>query len=190
MKIGAENKKKVIVMAALLAIALLLALYNFKGLFGGSSADSAPPSRGPAAPAGKTASASIQDPAQDPRLRTDILEASRKINYEPGRDIFHVKATPMPTPIVTVKVTPTPPPGPTPTPPPPPIPLKYYGFASRPGEPKKVFLANQNGDQRVFVVAQGDIVDRRYRLIQIQPSSVLMEDVLTNNRQPIQLTPR
>jgi hypothetical protein len=66
--------------------------------------------------------------------------------------------------------------------------LKYYGYASKPGEPRKVFLADQSGE-RVFVVGQGEIVDRRYRLIQIQPSSVIMEDVLTNNRQPIPLTP-
>jgi hypothetical protein len=66
--------------------------------------------------------------------------------------------------------------------------LKYYGFASRPGEPKKVFLTDEQG-QRQFVVGQGDIVDRRYRLVQIQTSQVLMEDMLTNHRQPILLTP-
>lgn len=191
MKIGAENKRKVIAMAVLLAIALPLTVYSFRGMFGGSSAGRPPSSRGATPQPGKTGlSASMQDPSQDPRLRTDIWEASRKIQYEPGRDIFHMKALPTPTPIVAVRVTPTPPPGPTPTPPPPPIPLKYYGFASKPGEPKKVFLAADQGDQRVFVAGQGDIVDRRYRLIQIQPSSVIMEDVLTNNRQPIPLTPR
>jgi len=190
-KIGAENKKKVITMAVLLAIALPLTLYSFRGMVGGSSAGPRPSSRGAAPQPGKTGlSGPIQDPSQDPRLRTDILEASRKIKYEPGRDIFHMKALPTPTPIAAVRVaTPTPPQGPTPTPPPPPIPLKYYGFASKPGEPRKVFLADQSGE-RVFVAGQGDIVDRRYRLIQIQPSSVIMEDVLTNNRQPIPFTPR
>jgi hypothetical protein len=65
--------------------------------------------------------------------------------------------------------------------------LKYYGYASKPGEPKKVFLSDDKGI-RVFVVGQGEIVDRRYRLIQIQANLVEMEDVLTNNRQPIYLT--
>jgi len=186
-KIGAENRKKVIAMAVLLAIALPLTLYSFRGMFGGSSAGS-PSSRGATPQPGKTGlPASMQDPSQDPRLRTDILVASRKIRYEPGRDIFHMKAAPPPKVETSVRTTPTPPPTPTPIPPPPPIPLKYYGFASKPGEPKKVFLADQNGE-RVFVVAQGEIVDRRYRLIQIQPSSVMMEDVLTNNRQPVPLT--
>jgi len=187
LKIGAENKKKVITMAALLAIALPLTLYSFRGMFGGSSAGAPPSSRAATPPPGKP-SPSTQDPSQDPRLRTDILEASRKVQYEPGRDIFHMKALPTPTPMAPVRQTPTPPPTPTPIPPPPPIPLKYYGYASKPGEPRKVFLADQSGE-RVFVVGQGEIVDRRYRLIQIQPSSVIMEDVLTNNRQPIPLTP-
>ena len=186
MKIGAENKKKVITMTVLLAIALPLTLYSFRGMFGGGSAGSPPASRGATPQPGKP-SPSVQDPSQDPRLRTDILEWSRQIKYEPGRDIFHMKALPTPTPIQQVRLpTPTPAP-PTPTPLPP-IPLKYYGYASKPGEPRKVFLADQS-DQRVFVVGQGEIVDRRYRLIQIQPSSVIMEDVLTNNRQPIPLTP-
>ena len=186
MKIGAENKKKVITMAVLLAIALPFTVYSFRGMFGGSSAGAPASSRGATAQPGKP-SPSVQDPSQDPRLRTDILEASRKIQYEPGRDIFHMKAPPPPKIETTVRTTPTPSPTPTPIPPPPPIPLKYYGFASKPGEPRKVFLADPSGE-RVFVVGQGEIVDRRYRLIQIQPSSVTMEDVLTNNRQPIPLT--
>ena len=188
MKIGAESKKKMITMAVLLAIALPLTVYSFRGMLGGSSAGPPPASRGATPQPGKTGlSASMQDPSQDPRLRTDILEWSRKIKYEPGRDIFHMKALPSPTPIAQVRVpTPTPAP-PTPTPLPP-IPLVYYGYASKPGEPRKVFLADKNGE-RVFVAGQGEIVDRRYRLIQIQPSSVIMEDVLTNNRQPIPLTP-
>jgi hypothetical protein len=122
-------------------------------------------------------------------LRLDILEASRKVKYEAGaRNPFAMGAIPIiPTPF-PVKGTPTPPPGPTPTPPPPPIPLKYYGFASKPGEPKRIFLQPEGGEQ-VYIAAQGDIVNRRYRVIQIQPTSVLMEDVLSGNRQSIKVEP-
>ena len=184
MKIGAENKKKVIWMVALLAIAFAIGVYNFRDLFGGSGA---------AAPTSISSSsqkkpAALQDPSRDPRLRLDILAASRNVRYEPGRDIFHMQAVKIEPPIASARP-PRPPDGPPapPTPTPfPPIPLKYYGFASKPGEPRRVFLAAS--DQRVFVVGQGEIVDRRYRLIQIQPNSVIMEDVLTNNRQPIPLT--
>jgi hypothetical protein len=63
--------------------------------------------------------------------------------------------------------------------------LKFFGFASRPGEPKKVFLSE--GDE-VFVAKEGDIVDRRYKIVQINNTSVMVEDVLNNNRQPIPLT--
>ena len=76
----------------------------------------------------------------------------------------------------------------TPTPPPPPIPIKYYGLVSKPGEPKRIFLQPE-GKEQVYISAQGEIVDRRYRVVQIQPTSVVMEDVLTGNRQTIQVEP-
>lgn len=187
MKIGAEDRKKVIAMSVLLAVAAAVGLYNLRGPFGSGASAVRPSAPVAASQAKKTASAGIQDPSRDPRLRLDILEASRNVKYQPGRDIFHMQAIPVPTPIAQVRAAATPPPTPTPVPTPPPIPLKYYGYASKPGEPKKVFLSDDKGI-RVFVVGQGEIVDRRYRLIQIQANLVEMEDVLTNNRQPIYLT--
>jgi hypothetical protein len=38
------------------------------------------------------------------------------------------------------------------------------------------------------VAKEGDIVDRRYKIVQINNTSVMVEDVLNNNRQPIPLT--
>jgi hypothetical protein len=187
---GAQNKKKVIAMAVLLAIAIPLALYNFKDFFWGSNTSAAPPAPS-AAPRTKIPGALPARDGSDPRLRLDILEASRKVKYEAGgRNIFTMEAVPVPTPVAPPR-----PPGPpapdtpTPTPPPPPIPLNYYGYASKSAEPRKIFL-QQKGSQELFVAAQGDIVARRYRVVQITPNSVTMEDVLTNNRQVIQLTVR
>src|SRR5437868_6168701 len=77
------------------------------------------------------------------------------------------------------------PPAPPPPPPPPPINLKFFGFANKPGEPRKAFLSQ--GDD-VFIAVEGDIVDRRYKVIHIGPTSVEVEDVLYNNRQSIPLT--
>jgi hypothetical protein len=184
--IGAEDKKKVKMLAVLLVIAIPLALYTFRDMLWGSSA-AAPPPSAPAAAPQKTPGvlASAQD--SDPRLRLDILEDSRKIKHEVGRNIFAAAPVPTPTPIAPVRPTPIAPPTPTPIPTPPPIPLKFFGFASRPGEPKKVFLME---GEHTFVAGQNDIVDRRYKVIQIQANSVLMEDMLNNNRQPIPLTPR
>ena len=70
-------------------------------------------------------------------------------------------------------------------PPPPPINLKFFGFANKPGEPKRIFLSQ---GEDVFIAGEGDIVDRRYRILHISPVSVEVEDVLNNNRQTIPLT--
>ena len=79
-----------------------------------------------------------------------------------------------------------PPPGPPPPPPPPPINLRYFGFASDSGSPvRKAFLSN--GDD-VFVAAEGEIVNRRYKILRINPTSIEIQDVLSNNTQSIPLS--
>ena len=70
-------------------------------------------------------------------------------------------------------------------PPPPPINLKFFGFASRPGEAKKIFLSE---GEDVFIASEGDVVNRHYKVLRISPTSVEIEDVLNNNRQSIPLT--
>jgi hypothetical protein len=62
--------------------------------------------------------------------------------------------------------------------------LKFYGFASKPGEAKRIFLSQ---GEDLFIAAEGDIVDRRYRVLRISPVSVEVEDVLNNNRQSLPL---
>ena len=74
---------------------------------------------------------------------------------------------------------------PPPPPPPPPINLKFFGFASKPGEPKKIFLSE---GEDVFIASEGDVVDRHYKVLHISPAAVEIEDVLNNNRQSIPLT--
>ena len=61
--------------------------------------------------------------------------------------------------------------------PPPPIPLKFFGFANQPGEPKKVFLSK--GDD-VFIAGEGEIVDRRYKVVRISATSVEIQDVVVS----------
>ncbi len=188
MKLGAENRKEVIVMAVLLVIAVPLVLYTFKDALWGNNAAAAPSEPSAALQMKASGTMAVQD-SSDPRLRIDILEASRQVKYETGRNIFAKEAPVIPKVEAQVRYGPDlPPPPPTPTPFPP-IPLNYYGFASKPGEPKKIFL-QQKGTEEVIVAGQGDIVARRYKVIQIQTNSVMMEDVLNNNRQPIPLTIR
>jgi len=187
-KIGSENKKAVRWMIALLAVALLVGIYDLWD-FGTSSA--APPAaNAPAAQAQKKGPQLAVDPNLDPRVRVDLLAKSKSVKYEPGRNIFTLQAE-IEKPRFDVRNNPSfdvpMPPTPTPTPPPPPIRVKFYGFASKPGEPKRIFLADQD---EVFVAKQGDIVERQYKVIQINNTNVMIEDVLNNNRQQIPLTPR
>ncbi len=196
MKIGADNKKEVRWMIALLAILLLVGIYNFVD-FGTSSA--AAPAPAPATST-QTATQTPQKPAAgaqqvpdstlDPRLRLDILAASQSKKYEAGgRNIFRmeeIKITAVQGSVrQNAEMGPPAPPTPTPTPPPPPIPLKFYGFASKGNEPKRIFLADEG---EVFVARQGDIVERKYKVIQINNTSVVIEDMLNSNRQTIQVT--
>lgn len=126
-------------------------------------------------------------PSLDPTLRLDLLKESEETKYSgSARNIFTAAPEPMPTPVVpAIKEADKGPALPPQPPPPPPITLKFFGFASKPGEPKRVFLS-QDGD--VFIASEGDIVDRRYRILRINTTSVEVEDVLHNNRQSIPLT--
>jgi hypothetical protein len=194
-KIGAENKKQVRWMIALLAILLLVGIYNFVD-FGTSSANTPAPapttSSQTATQSTKKSSSTPQlpDSTLDPRLRLDILAASQSKKYEAGgRNIFRMEELKIPPMQGSARqlgeMGPPPPPTPTPTPLPPPIPLKFYGFASKGSEPKRIFLDDEG---EVFVARQGDIVERKYKVIQINNTSVIIEDVLNSNRQTIQLT--
>jgi hypothetical protein len=127
-------------------------------------------------------------PRLDPTLDLNLLKESEDTKYAgSGRNIFVAHEEPVipqpKGPGVTDHRAPdnTPPP----PPPPPPITLKFFGFANKPGEPKKIFLSQ---GEDVFIAGEGDIVNRRYRIVRISPQSVEIEDVLNNNRQSIPLT--
>jgi len=187
-QIGLENKKKAMWAAVLGAIAVLIFAYEFIPMFTGSStpasdAQAAAPSltHTPTPRKGKPGK-KVKVENLDPTLRLDLLAASEKTQYQGnGRNIFVSQAEDIPKPLAPGHTDPkkTEDPGPgyqAPTPPaPPPIPLKFYGFASRPGEPKKIFL-KLNDD--VFVAGEGEIVDRRYKVIQITPTSVSIQDMV------------
>ncbi len=120
----------------------------------------------------------------DPTVRTDLLKDEEETKYESkGRNIF----------LLTVEIPPTVAPVITPQPQPiipapqgpPPIPVKCFGYANRPGEPKRVFLSR---DQDIWVAKEGDVIDRRYRIVRINANSVEIEDVLSNNRQSIPMS--
>jgi hypothetical protein len=200
MNVGAENRTKLIAAIALMTVAAVL-VGRWLFTSGGEPAKASTPARPSVASVLDESAPAAAAPARsnpnrpasrslDPRLRYDLLKLSEDTEYKgSGRNIFEAQAE-IPKPIRNgttdhAKNVPPPPPAPTGPPPPPPIELKFLGFASRPGEAKRVFLTQ--GDS-VFIASEGDIVDRRYKILRITPTSVEVEDVLNNNRQEIPLT--
>ncbi len=188
MKIGAEDKNKLRVMIALMAVALLSLIYWIRSSPGSASAGapSVSSAKSVASQAAKKADGPQgREKSPDPTLHMDILLASQKMQYEGSRrNIFRMEELPPPvviqppSTIPPVRVDPGPPPKP-------PITLKFYGFSSKPGEPRKIFLSE--GDE-IFVAREGDIVNRRYKIHQITNTSVVVEDMLNDNKQTIPLT--
>jgi len=191
MKLGTENKTKTAIAAGLLVLAAI-ALYNWLH----SSDEAAPaaplstaivaPSTSPKATTKATRKTGQVVLAQslDPTLQLSLLKSSEDVTYKgTGRDIFQNQ--PEPAPIPKPVVNPLADNKPPPPPPPPPIPLKFYGFSGNKSGPKQVFLSS--GDD-IFIAKEGQIIDRRYKILRISPTSVEVEDVLTNNRQTLPLT--
>ncbi len=188
MQLGLDNKKKTTWAAVLGVLALLAVAYEFIPFFTESSTPAssaqaaAPVATRAAARTGKRGGKKPRVENLDPTLKLDLLATSEQTQYEgSGRNIFVSQVEEVKIPQVgssPVTDTPQVPAYQAPTPPqPPPIPLKFYGFASRAGEPKKIFL--KLGED-VFVAGEGEIVDRRYKVIRISPTSVQIQDVVNS----------
>jgi hypothetical protein len=192
--LGVESRNKTIVAAVLGVVAVLIIGYQF--VPSSSPATPAPTpatelqvastsSPRPAARRGSGSKSAKKERAPqslDPTLHLQQLAATEEIRYEgSGRNIFVSQADPViPTPqgngstdkkadermFQPAAVTP-----------PPPIPLKFFGFASHPGEAKKIFLSK--GDD-VFIAGEGEIVDRRYKVLRISATSVEIQDVVSS----------
>jgi len=193
MELGTQSRSKLIAATGLGVLAVLLIARIFLG--SGTPLPASPPplaNAGSSAPRaaprtrGKGPRAFNVPHSIDPSLRYDWLKASEDTEYAgKGRNIFAAQAE-IPEPVKKGNTdNPEVQKGPPLPPPPPPINLKFYGFASRPGEPKRVFLSE---GEDVFIASEGEIVDRRYKVLHISPMSVEIEDVLNNNRQSIPLT--
>jgi hypothetical protein len=192
MKLGIENRKQLIWLGVLGAIALVSVGREFW-----PSSPTAPPaaptSAAPAKPAmRRTASGkmvAVVAPRLDPTLDLNLLRQSEEIKYAGnGRNIFvagSVAQIEVPKKNGTTETQTAGINTPPPIAPPPPINLKFFGFANRPGETKKIFLSQ---GEDIFIASEGDIVDRRYRVLHISPNAVDVEDVLNNNRQSLPLT--
>jgi hypothetical protein len=116
----------------------------------------------------------------DPTLRRDLLAKVQSVESPTAsRNLFKMKQMEAAKAAEEAAKLPPPPP------PPPPILLKYYGYSTAHGESAKhaFFL---DGDD-ILVAAEGEMLKKRYRVVRIGVSSVVMEDTQFKHEQTLQL---
>jgi hypothetical protein len=175
--------------AGLGVVALLAVVSQFWSFFTGppteaaSNAQAAAPVAAAKAPKPGAKGKKVRVENLDPTLRLDLLASSEQTLYEgKGRNIFVSAPAEVDIPQPKAPAVTDPANDPAIYHPPviaaaPPIPLKFFGFASKTGEPKKVFL--QQGED-IFVAGEGEIVNRRYKVVRIMPMAVEMQDVVNS----------
>ena len=201
-KVGTEDRKKVYLAAGLGGVMLILLIRFLWQTFGPSP--TAPPPvvtvTRPATTSGETSQEKTAGPdygghqaakvsglaALDPTLHPEIMRQAESLEYTGhGRNIFSQFSAPpvIPKPIASIRQAAVDT-GPPPPPPPPPINLGFYGYAAEKTGQKQVFLLK--GDD-IFIASEGDVVDRRYRVVKINPVSVQVEDIPYHNTQTLPL---
>jgi hypothetical protein len=205
LRIGTEDKKKLAVLGVVGALGIGAAVYLYTSLVVPDAPAPASPAvatgpvtatpvarpSGVGSVAGGTAKSVGTTSAQlDPTLKMGPMLVTESLVYSgSGRNIFSPNSAPIdiPKPVASARpkgaVVPvyTPPPGP---PPPPPIDLKFFGTATSANGHRQAFLLK---GEDVFLASDGDIVQRRYKVISVSANTVLVEDMANNNRQSLPL---
>lgn len=189
MKVGAEDRRKVATACGLAVIALLLIGHWIFGSQSSAFAHEAGSVMNPATPvhpSAKTKTKKHNSDSLDPTLRLSQLEVTEHEVYQgTGRNIFRsldedqpaktrLESKPLSAPPSTIVVAAAAPP----------LGLKFFGVATALGSPRKVCLT-QDGD--VFVGSEGDIIDRRYKILQISSNTVEIEDLLESKQYTLAL---
>jgi len=122
---------------------------------------------------------------ENPRIHWDHLNDPEEAEFKAsGRDIFNWQLPPPPPPPPPLHIpgpgdtdfTPPPPP----PPPPPKLPLKFFGIGTdSKGSARRAFLSD-SGD--VFIVAEGETVLGRYRVLRITNTSLDFEEISSGRR--------
>lgn len=197
MKVGSEDRNKLIVAGSFGVLAVSYLLYT---LFGGSGSSDAPPPvpvvttvRTTPASQPATVPAHSTPSRLDPTLHPEGMLLAESLIYSgSGRNIFlppgvaaqQAAAINIPKPIASPRYTP-PTPVSTGPPPLPPIELRFFGTAtSRDGKRQAFFLRGED----VLIASQGDVVGRRYRVGTITPSAVEVTDLVNNNTQRLPMS--
>ena len=194
MKMGAEDKKKLGILAVVGVLALGAAFYMYSEL----STPDAP------APVTATVTVPVRVPPRggeaknvgtaathlDPTLHMKAMLMTEPLVYTgSGRNIFSANSAPVMIPRAIASARPKGPivpafTGPVGPPPPPPIDLKFFGTATSASGGRRAFLLH---GEDVFLASAGDIVQRRYKVGTISANSIVVEDMTDNNTQTLPL---
>jgi len=120
-----------------------------------------------------SAAQNYQFSVENPQLHTDRLKRARETEYKStGRNIF--SATQVVTP-ESSGATLVPPP-----PPPPTLPLKFFGYGTVPyGSARRAFFTD---GEEVYVVAEGELLLNRFRILKVGNASLEFEEVSSGRR--------
>ena len=124
--------------------------------------------------------------AYDPALRFDLLAKVQGITYQgTERNIFQYRTRAAPIPKPTAKAVTKSASKRSGEAPPPPIPLKYYGYAHKPDETaRKAFFVDA---EEIFIATEGEIVNKKYKILKIGVNTVEVEDLVTKSKQTLPL---
>ena len=125
-------------------------------------------------------------PVENPALRLDLLDRLKKFQYEgTHRSIFSASLPPAAAPTVSAPVAPVAPPPPS-GPPPLVVPATFFGYVTdtRTGTRRAFF----NDADDVYVVAVGETLLGRFRLVQIGNNTAEMEEVATGRKATLTMT--
>lgn len=197
MRLGTENKRQVYLVIALFAAIVLIGGFELYQTFSGPAA---PPRAVPAQAnlQANSGSATNQAPDTDARrigfagidpvLHFDKLAQSEDVDYKgTGRNIFSAQSAPAAIPKAIASARPRGPSVNVPPPPPQPpaIDLKYFGYSEvKGGEPEAYFI---HGDD-VFIARSGQIVDHRYKVDAVKPTSADVTDLGYNHTQTLAIS--
>jgi hypothetical protein len=195
LSLGAENKKQVYVLAALVAIIAVVGGIELYSNFSSPAPRTVPPVTR-TAPRPAAATSGVAPEAQklsnaniDPTLHIEKLAESDDVEYSgTGRNIFSAESVPVaiPVPVKTARNTPavTLPPAPPPPPKPPTIELKYFGYTQTVDKTLQAFFLH---GEDIFMARSGEVVDHRYKVGAIRPTSVEVTDLSYDNTQTLAL---
>jgi len=142
----------------------------------------------------------------DPTIRFDRLERVMNVAQAGSeRDLFQIlKAPPVKASTLLASANepkvrpytfvgpqkpppPAPPPPPPPPPPPTPIPFKFYGTSAvhPDGTRTAYFIIPGDDGGEILMANEGDVLKKRFRIVQIGVDKCLVEDVTDKRRQPL-----